>query len=656
MRLCTRADDLSQSCLNEHVLEFDYDYTKNLYTSAEMGSWREDATDYVGDLDVYGNRCTQCECLMSYPDDSNFGGVIDGSCCSGGGTCSPDASNTDRFMFPGNSILTVPMKYKLPAGVTSDHAVLQWMYVTGNSPDSYPEGFFNCADIKIVAAGGSSAPTPAPPPTAKPVNPFPTPAMPGRCCWWDRVRSAAEEAAARWGGMAAPFESEDCNACTSELEAACARSEADCDACGGQYCPYDPAWTESPTTSPADGDDCECRSVVGHISDEWCQAVECAAAYNDFCGFSCDDGPGPAPKPTPRPVADAATPTPRPVAPVPRPTFARDSDRWVRFGYVENWKMAGVNYDDYAGTTALLYSFLTLDQMPNPDSPRAIQWDGLAIYDSQTRQDVMAVMGTDSYTFERDRIIAMMDWCAANGKQFIWAFGGWSDLTKTIGDDQVESLVTMLVELIATHGGDGIDFDWEHLSQWKGVDDVLHAQQRGIVGKTIVALKTALVARGLGDKWLTYTPRYNAFWADGAHGSNEFATDGEGADVVDYVLKNYGPDAIDYVHLMMYDINAQEGFKDAPEPYFTVEHYDAVVDAFAGYLPLSKLVVGFEPGPQAYTGVWGGLDHDKATIAHLRAKDVGGVMFWAMNEAALAANGQTVGQNAVALADYAAGL
>jgi chitinase len=344
---------------------------------------------------------------------------------------------------------------------------------------------------------------------------------------------------------------------------------------------------------------------------------------------------------------------------VPRPTFARDSDRWVRFGYVENWKMAGVNYDDYAGTTALLYSFLTLDQMPNPDSPRAIQWDGLAIYDSQTRQDVMAVMGTDSYAFERDRIIAMMDWCAANGKQFIWAFGGWSDLTKTIGDDQVESLVTMLVELIATYGGDGIDFDWEHLSQWKGVDDALHAQQRGIVGKTIVALKDALVAAGLGSTLITYTPRYNAFISGGAYNSNEFGTDDEGTDVVDYVKANspFGVDAIDYIHLMMYDINAQEGFKDAPEEYFTAEHYEDVLTACAAHVPLDKIVMGFEPGNQAYTGVWGGMDHDKETVASLYGR-IGGVMFWAMNEqgSGKSGPGATVGENSVILADYAASL
>ena len=83
-----------------------------------------------------------------------------------------------------------------------------------------------------------------------------------------------------------------------------------------------------------------------------------------------------------------------------------------------------------------------------------------------------------------------------------------------------------------------------------------------------------------------------------AYGSAPFRTDGEGIDVVTYVVENsaYGVNAIDYVHYMMCrrpastpstrlvslltsradDINAQEGFPGAPEQYFVQEHYDAV--------------------------------------------------------------------------------
>ena len=41
------------------------------------------------------------------------------------------------------------------------------------------------------------------------------------------------------------------------------------------------------------------------------------------------------------------------------------------------------------------------------------------------------------------------------------------------------------------------------------------------------------------------------------------------------------------------------------------------------------MVIGFEPGPQAYTGVSGGVEHEKAIISYLNGK-VGGIMFWAV--------------------------
>ena len=106
------------------------------------------------------------------------------------------------------------------------------------------------------------------------------------------------------------------------------------------------------------------------------------------------------------------------------------------------------------------------------------------------------------------------------------------------------------------------------------------------------------------------------------------------------------------------DINAQEGFPGAPEEYFVQEHYDYVIDSLSKYIPPSKAVIGFEPGPQAYTGVSGGVEHEKSIISYLNGK-VGGIMFWAVNEGASGGpngNGQTTGANSVALANYAAAL
>ena len=103
------------------------------------------------------------------------------------------------------------------------------------------------------------------------------------------------------------------------------------------------------------------------------------------------------------------------------------------------------------------------------------------------------------------------------------------------------------------------------------------------------------------------------------------------------------------------DINAQEGFPGAPEEYFVQEHYDYVIDSLTKYIPPSKAVIGFEPGPQAYTGVSGGIEHEKSIISYLNGK-VGGIMFWAVNEGARAPNGKTTGENSGTLAAYAADL
>ena len=102
-----------------------------------------------------------------------------------------------------------------------------------------------------------------------------------------------------------------------------------------------------------------------------------------------------------------------------------------------------------------------------------------------------------------------------------------------------------------------------------------------------------------------------------------------------------------------------------------------VIDSLTKYIPPSKAVIGFEPGPQAYTGVSGGVAHEKSIISYINGR-VGGIMFWAVatqcgnqhvwvvltcsaqvNEGASGGpngNGQTTGENSVALANYAAAL
>ena len=444
--------------------------------------------------------------------------------------------------------------------------------------------------------------------------------------------------------------------------------------------------TPAPTSAASD-DDCECRSI-SHVADEWCVAVACDPVYSAFCSAACppDDDATPSPTAskvvTPSPTASkVVTPapttskvtTPAPTSSTvatPAPTSSTAApppeNIFERVGYVENWKTMDTSELD--GFTTLLYSFLTLDATPNVDHPREVEWAGAAVYDTMTLADVLAVMTeTDPawknpHNWQKQKVDALIDYCRDTGKKFLWAFGGWSDLTKTTSDDQIEDLVDQLVSLLAL-GADGLDFDWEHLSQYKDADPALFSQQRRVVGKVIASLKTALVAAGMGDKIISYTPRYNAFFptTGSDYGQKNLATDGEGIDVFD-VLKTeseFGVDAVDYVHLMMYDIHSAEGFHDAPpEGFFSRDHYDAVVRSHLDYgIPAEKIVMGFEPGPQAYTGVWGGMAYDIMTITDMKDTwGIGGVMFWAVNDPKVASNGKTVGENSIALANYAAAL
>jgi len=355
-------------------------------------------------------------------------------------------------------------------------------------------------------------------------------------------------------------------------------------------------------------------------------------------------------------------PTLKPTSASPRPTVGGAAPSWVRHGYVENWK----SWDtaSLADLTAVFYSFITLDAAPNADSPRDLGWAGGAVYETMTLADVRAVMAhtvpawKNEYNWQRSKIVALQDYCRETGKKFIWAVGGWSDLKRTISDGQVDAFVREMVTLLQLGGADGIDFDWEHVSD-APQSNPLYAQQRVIVARTMCALRAALDANGLEAMQIIYTPRYNAFWDGGAYGSAQFATDGEGLDTLRWLSDECaaGLGAIDHINFMAYDIAANEAFSGAAGGAFAGRHYDAVVDsAAAAGVPLSKMVMGFEPGRQAYTGVWAGRAADEATMQRLYARGVGGVMWWAMNENAPDGQGSTVGANAVAEAAFAASL
>ena len=116
--------------------------------------------------------------------------------------------------------------------------------------------------------------------------------------------------------------------------------------------------------------------------------------------------------------------------------------------------------------THVHYSFLTLDQHPNVTKK---YWDAQNIYDSGVGAPLMDVMKVveprykNPYEFQRRKIVGLIDAVHANGGKFIWGLGGWSDLTQTLKSTDVDVFVSKVVEILKKYG-DGIDFDWEHLS------------------------------------------------------------------------------------------------------------------------------------------------------------------------------------------------
>ena len=303
-------------------------------------------------------------------------------------------------------------------------------------------------------------------------------------------------------------------------------------------------------------------------------------------------------------------------------------------GYLENWQAYGSVPGPF---NVVYYSFLTLNQRPNPDAPAPIFWNGEAIYESSCAADVLEVMTKTEPAWEnpnewaRAKIQPAIDSCRESGVPFMWGIGGWSDLTKTITDAQIPKFVEMCVKLLRL-GGDGIDFDWEHLSNFKDADPQLFRQQRAIVGKTISALRMALDEAGMEDKHISYTTRWQCFWtsADASKHANakSFTSDGE---CLDTLANMRSVDDVSWINLMIYDAAPYTAFEGVQ--YFQPEHYREALNAgVAAGVPKGKLVVGFEPGEQAGGGIWEGFDIDFAVTEEVRSKGFGGIFFWAMND------------------------
>ncbi|APC96610.1 glycoside hydrolase family 18 protein [Francisella frigiditurris] len=321
-------------------------------------------------------------------------------------------------------------------------------------------------------------------------------------------------------------------------------------------------------------------------------------------------------------------------------------------GYWENWKPAQqpqstdmgnpAHYStDIAPYTHVVYSFLTLAKNPNPDNPSNTTWDGSAIYESMTAGDVLKFMreypeGTPNWertdNWMRVRVDALIKATHDNNGKFIWAIGGWSDLQQTISTNQVDKLVSMIVDLLKI-SGDGVDFDWEHLHQLADGSKNPNAQQQtAVLAEVLLKLRQALDKAGLQDKQIGYTTRFNAFMADSKqYGFPGFNSDGEGL-AIDNWLKAHGSslnNVVDFVNIMAYDV----GPEYMPNGQtWNMNIYKNVLSTFGAHVDSSKVVLGFEPGGQAAGGQWEGMAVDKQAIDYVANNGYGGSMFWAINQ------------------------
>ena len=254
-----------------------------------------------------------------------------------------------------------------------------------------------------------------------------------------------------------------------------------------------------------------------------------------------------------------------------------------------------------------------------------------------TRNDVLKVMTKTNPAYknpgewQRTKIKALIKAVRANNAKFIWAIGGWSDLTKTLHAGQITNFVKKCVALLKMDG-DGIDFDFEHLSE----DSSIVMQQRKTLAKTMFKLRRELDRAGMKDKQIGYTTRFNAFWNGESkmrrpRSYRSFQTDGEGI-TIEKVLNSMGSSlnrVVDWVNVMLYDIPPAS--LAAPNG-LTMDNYKKVLSAFSKRIRKDKIVMGFEPGGQAAGGRWEGMRLDRQVTEFIHDNNYGGVMFWAINQ------------------------
>jgi len=341
--------------------------------------------------------------------------------------------------------------------------------------------------------------------------------------------------------------------------------------------------------------------------------------------------------------------------------------------------------------TTVNYGFTFLTENPNPDQNACGTcpiWDGKGIYIakySQWRSKAAVVTATNNLEVPNSGQVSIMEACRMarmgpynSPKRCSIALGGWSDWARMATVANAEKLANLVGRMVLSTFADGIDLDFEHLTPFstfsgddefeafaalikairKQFDEVIPSQMRDLAVKRKAWFKETydklpnwekaegayfpaneqymqdiidnIDKNGFPKFVISWTTRFNAFlpadnvWnyllPDSPVPSENFATDNEGANFWSKVK-----DDVDKVNIMAYDAGSDAGPLKL--------NFTQILENFvAGGVPSEKINIGFEPGTQAASGVWEGLDYDVALTKFVKENNFGGSMIWAIND------------------------
>jgi len=341
--------------------------------------------------------------------------------------------------------------------------------------------------------------------------------------------------------------------------------------------------------------------------------------------------------------------------------------------------------------TTVNYGFTFLTETPNPeqnDCGTCPVWDGNGIYIANYNQwrnkAAVVTISNDNLVTPNSGQVSISEACrmARMGpydtpKRCSIALGGWSDWARLATVENAENVAKLVGKMVLSTFADGIDLDFEHLTpfnEFSGDDefaaftalikairaefDTIPSEFQDLAAAKIKWLNETynelpswekaegqyfptnmrymqdiidnIDNNGVPKLVISWTTRFNAFvpagnpWnyllPDSPVPSENFATDDEGAN-----FWNDVKDDVDKVNIMAYDAGSDAG-------PLKLNFTQILLNFVDGGVPSEKINIGFEPGKQAASGVWEGLEYDVGITKFVKDNNYGGAMVWAIND------------------------